>query len=122
MRISDLLARDGVTFSLEVFPPKTSDKYTQTAAAAKEIAAHSATHRQRMFFIGFFLRLSCFIQPYRMMNMEPNGFSRPTTANQPRFQFASLGAETEAGTTGHPFRTLVRPTSRQLPFAVPSCR
>ena len=39
MRISDLLARDGVTFSLEVFPPKTSDKYTQTAAAAKEIAA-----------------------------------------------------------------------------------
>ncbi len=39
MRISQLLARDGVTFSLEVFPPKTSDKYTQTAAAAKEIAA-----------------------------------------------------------------------------------
>ena len=39
MRISDLLARDGVTFSLEVFPPKTSDKYTQPAAAAKEIAA-----------------------------------------------------------------------------------
>ena len=39
MRISDLLARDGVTFSLEVFPPKTSDKYTQTATAAKEIAA-----------------------------------------------------------------------------------
>ena len=39
MRISELLARDGVTFSLEVFPPKTSDKYTQTAAAAREIAA-----------------------------------------------------------------------------------
>lgn len=39
MRISELLARDGVTFSLEVFPPKTSDKYTQTAAAAKQIAA-----------------------------------------------------------------------------------
>ena len=39
MRISQLLARDGVTFSLEVFPPKTSDKYTQTAEAAKEIAA-----------------------------------------------------------------------------------
>ena len=39
MRISQLLRREGVTFSLEVFPPKTSDKYTQTAAAAKEIAA-----------------------------------------------------------------------------------
>ena len=39
MRISELLRRDGVTFSLEVFPPKTSDKYTQTAAAAKQIAA-----------------------------------------------------------------------------------
>lgn len=39
MRISELLRRDGVTFSLEVFPPKTSDKYTQTAAAAKAIAA-----------------------------------------------------------------------------------
>ena len=39
MRISELLKRDGVTFSLEVFPPKTSDKFTQTAAAAKEIAA-----------------------------------------------------------------------------------
>lgn len=39
MRISELLTRDGVTFSLEVFPPKTSDKYTQTAAAAKQIAA-----------------------------------------------------------------------------------
>ena len=39
MRISELLKREGVTFSLEVFPPKTSDKYTQTAAAAKTIAA-----------------------------------------------------------------------------------
>ena len=39
MRISELLKREGVTFSLEVFPPKTSDRYTQTAAAAKEIAA-----------------------------------------------------------------------------------
>ncbi|MBR0512916.1 MAG: methylenetetrahydrofolate reductase [Clostridia bacterium] len=38
MRISELLARDGVTFSLEVFPPKTSDKYTETAEAAMEIA------------------------------------------------------------------------------------
>lgn len=39
MRISELLKQDGVTFSLEVFPPKTSDKYTQTAAAARAIAA-----------------------------------------------------------------------------------
>lgn len=39
MRISELLKREGVTFSLEVFPPKTSDKYTQTAASAKAIAA-----------------------------------------------------------------------------------
>ena len=39
MRISELLKRGGVTFSLEVFPPKTSDRYTQTAAAAKQIAA-----------------------------------------------------------------------------------
>ena len=38
MRISELLARDGVTFSLEVFPPKTSDKFTETAEAAMEIA------------------------------------------------------------------------------------
>ena len=38
MKISELLARDGVTFSLEVFPPKTSDKYTETAEAAMEIA------------------------------------------------------------------------------------
>ena len=39
MRISELLKREGVTFSLEVFPPKTSEKYAATAAAAKEIAA-----------------------------------------------------------------------------------
>ena len=39
MRISELLTREGVTFSLEVFPPKTSDKYTEIAARAKEIAA-----------------------------------------------------------------------------------
>ena len=39
MRISDLLRREGVTFSLEVFPPKTSEKYTQTAQTAKKIAA-----------------------------------------------------------------------------------
>ncbi len=38
MRISELLSRDGVTFSLEVFPPKTSDKYTETAEAAMKIA------------------------------------------------------------------------------------
>ena len=38
MKISELLKRDGVTFSLEVFPPKTSEKYTETAEAAREIA------------------------------------------------------------------------------------
>lgn len=38
MRISEILRRDGVSFSLEVFPPKTSDKYTQTAEAARTIA------------------------------------------------------------------------------------
>ncbi len=38
MRISDLLKREGITFSLEVFPPKTSDKYSETAEAAREIA------------------------------------------------------------------------------------
>ena len=38
MKISELLDRDGVTFSLEVFPPKTSEKYTETAEAAREIA------------------------------------------------------------------------------------
>jgi len=39
MFISDLLKKDGITLSLEVFPPKTSEKYTETAAAAKKIAA-----------------------------------------------------------------------------------
>ena len=38
MKISELLAREGVTFSLEVFPPKTSEKYTETAEAAMKIA------------------------------------------------------------------------------------
>ena len=38
MRISELLKRDGVTFSLEVFPPKTSEKYSETAEKAREIA------------------------------------------------------------------------------------
>lgn len=38
MRISELLKRNGVTFSLEVFPPKTSEKYSETAEAAREIA------------------------------------------------------------------------------------
>ena len=38
MRISELLQREGVTFSLEVFPPKTSEKYTETAEKAREIA------------------------------------------------------------------------------------
>jgi len=38
MRISEILKHEGVTFSLEVFPPKTSDKYSETAAAAMEIA------------------------------------------------------------------------------------
>ena len=38
MRISELLKREGVTFSLEVFPPKTSEKYTETAEKAIEIA------------------------------------------------------------------------------------
>ena len=38
MRISELLKREGVTFSLEVFPPKTSEKYTETAEKAMEIA------------------------------------------------------------------------------------
>ena len=39
MKISELLKREGVTFSLEVFPPKTSEKYTETAENAKKIAA-----------------------------------------------------------------------------------
>ena len=39
MRISELLNNGGITFSLEVFPPKTSEKYSETAATAKKIAA-----------------------------------------------------------------------------------
>ena len=39
MRISEVLRQDKVTLSLEVFPPKTSEKYEVTAAAAKKIAA-----------------------------------------------------------------------------------
>lgn len=39
MRVSDLLKRDYPTFSLEVFPPKTSEKYTETAENARKIAA-----------------------------------------------------------------------------------
>ncbi len=39
MRISELLKREKPTFSLEVFPPKTSEKYTETAESAREIAA-----------------------------------------------------------------------------------
>ena len=39
MKISQILAQDKITLSLEVFPPKTSEKYETTAAAAKKIAA-----------------------------------------------------------------------------------
>ena len=39
MKVSDILKQDKVTLSFEVFPPKTSDKYEKTAAAAKKIAA-----------------------------------------------------------------------------------
>lgn len=39
MRISEILKEDRVSVSMEVFPPKTSDKYESTAAAAKKIAA-----------------------------------------------------------------------------------
>jgi len=39
MRISEILKQDKVTLSLEVFPPKTSENYEKTAAAAKKIAA-----------------------------------------------------------------------------------
>ena len=39
LRVSEILKKDKVTLSLEVFPPKTSEKYEATAAAAKEIAA-----------------------------------------------------------------------------------
>ena len=38
MRISEILKQKDVTFSLEVFPPKTSEKYTETAEKAMEIA------------------------------------------------------------------------------------
>ena len=39
MKISQLLKEKPVTLSLEVFPPKTSEKYEATAANAKKIAA-----------------------------------------------------------------------------------
>ena len=39
MKVSEILKQDKVTLSLEVFPPKTSDKYEKTAATAKKIAA-----------------------------------------------------------------------------------
>ena len=39
MKVSDILKQDKVTLSLEVFPPKTSDKYEKTAETAKKIAA-----------------------------------------------------------------------------------
>ncbi len=38
MRVSEILKQKDVTFSLEVFPPKTSEKYTETAEKAREIA------------------------------------------------------------------------------------
>ena len=38
MKISELLKCGRITFSLEVFPPKTSEKYSETAANAKRIA------------------------------------------------------------------------------------
>ena len=38
MRISELLKQEKATFSLEVFPPKTSEKYSETAETAMEIA------------------------------------------------------------------------------------
>ena len=39
MKISDILKQEKITLSLEVFPPKTSEKYESTAATAKKIAA-----------------------------------------------------------------------------------
>lgn len=39
MKIIDILSRNEVTVSFEVFPPKTDDKYAQVEEAAKEIAA-----------------------------------------------------------------------------------
>ena len=38
MRISEILKEKGTTFSLEVFPPKTSEKYTETAENARQMA------------------------------------------------------------------------------------
>ena len=38
MKISEILKQDKVTFSLEVFPPKTSEKYQTVAAAARKVA------------------------------------------------------------------------------------
>ena len=38
MKISEILKQDKVTLSLEVFPPKTSEKYQAVAAAAKKVA------------------------------------------------------------------------------------
>ena len=34
MRISELLKQEKATFSMEVFPPKTSEKFTETAENA----------------------------------------------------------------------------------------
>ncbi|MBQ0059894.1 MAG: methylenetetrahydrofolate reductase [NAD(P)H] [Lachnospiraceae bacterium] len=39
MRISEILSKDRVTLSFEVFPPKTTDRYESVAAAAEHIAA-----------------------------------------------------------------------------------
>ena len=39
MKVSEILKKNKITLSLEVFPPKTSDKYEDTAATAKQIAA-----------------------------------------------------------------------------------
>ena len=39
MRISELLKQEKATFSMEVFPPKTSEKFTETAENARKIAA-----------------------------------------------------------------------------------
>ena len=38
MKISEILKQDKVTLSLEVFPPKTSEKYQAVAAAARKVA------------------------------------------------------------------------------------
>ena len=38
MRRSKLLEKEGISLSLEVFPPKVSEKYTETAEKAKETA------------------------------------------------------------------------------------